>query len=153
MSMLPLFVNPSEPISFAGILLQTLLQHQQLRGHSTSAAYTLSRHRAEARVAALTATGTGTQDDVLMMTVIQGPSRRTISCGGADVVRKRRRRRMEEVEVGSALPDCSYACGSCAPCKRVTVSYTCSRRLFLPQSQPCPLAYRCMCNGHSYPIP
>ncbi|KAH6558667.1 hypothetical protein KP509_1Z051400 [Ceratopteris richardii] len=43
---------------------------------------------------------------------------------------------------GSTLPNCSHACGACAPCKLVTVNASCSRRLLRPQSQPCPLAYR-----------
>ncbi|XP_057858212.2 uncharacterized protein LOC131067280 [Cryptomeria japonica] len=52
---------------------------------------------------------------------------------------------------GSSLPDCSHACGSCKPCRRVTVSLMCS--VSTEESESCPMAYRCMCKGKSFPIP
>ncbi|KMS99707.1 hypothetical protein BVRB_1g021400 [Beta vulgaris subsp. vulgaris] len=48
--------------------------------------------------------------------------------------------------MGSSLPDCSHACGVCAPCKRVMVSFKCA-------SESCPIVYRCMCNGKFYHVP
>ncbi|XP_047310038.1 EPIDERMAL PATTERNING FACTOR-like protein 6 [Impatiens glandulifera] len=52
---------------------------------------------------------------------------------------------------GSRLPDCSHACGSCSPCKLVTVRLVpCS----IPaEAEPCPLAYRCMCQNKLFPVP
>eukprot|EP01018_Ginkgo_biloba_P022391 Gb_37555 [translate_table: standard] len=51
---------------------------------------------------------------------------------------------------GSSLPDCSHACGACFPCRRLTVSFKCS---VTEESESCPMAYRCMCRGKSFPIP
>ncbi|CAH9089200.1 unnamed protein product [Cuscuta europaea] len=51
---------------------------------------------------------------------------------------------------GSRLPDCSHACGSCHPCKLVLVSYVCSST---QEAETCPMAYRCMCDNKSYPVP
>lgn len=51
---------------------------------------------------------------------------------------------------GSSLPDCSHACGSCSPCRLVMVSFVCSS---LEEAETCPMAYRCMCNNKSYPVP
>ncbi|KAK4576616.1 hypothetical protein RGQ29_027244 [Quercus rubra] len=52
---------------------------------------------------------------------------------------------------GSRLPDCTHACGSCSPCRLVMVSFVpCAS---LTQAEPCPISYRCMCNGKSYPVP
>ncbi|KAK7317494.1 hypothetical protein RJT34_01779 [Clitoria ternatea] len=54
---------------------------------------------------------------------------------------------MELYPTGSALPDCSHACGSCFPCKRVIVSYKCLI------AESCPVVYRCMCKGKFYHVP
>ncbi|CAJ1978419.1 unnamed protein product [Sphenostylis stenocarpa] len=54
---------------------------------------------------------------------------------------------MELYPTGSALPDCSHACGSCFPCKRVIVSYKCMI------AESCPVVYRCMCKGKYYHVP
>ncbi|KAL5730172.1 Protein EPIDERMAL PATTERNING FACTOR 1 [Ranunculus cassubicifolius] len=51
---------------------------------------------------------------------------------------------------GSRLPDCSHACGSCRRCRLVMVSYVCSS---LEEAETCPMAYKCMCNRKSYPVP
>ncbi|KAF3796744.1 EPIDERMAL PATTERNING FACTOR 1 protein [Nymphaea thermarum] len=51
---------------------------------------------------------------------------------------------------GSSLPDCSHACGSCSPCRRVMVSFVCAT---LEEAETCPMAYKCMCNSKSYPVP
>ncbi|XP_072952307.1 uncharacterized protein [Typha angustifolia] len=51
---------------------------------------------------------------------------------------------------GSRLPDCSHACGSCSPCRLVMVSFVCAD---LEEAETCPMAYRCMCNSKSYPVP
>lgn len=51
---------------------------------------------------------------------------------------------------GSRLPDCSHACGSCTPCRLVTVRFVCAS---LTEAETCPISYRCMCNGKSYPVP
>lgn len=62
-----------------------------------------------------------------------------------------KRVRGETVEVaGSRLPDCSHACGSCAPCRLVMVRYFCSS---VEDSETCPLAYKCMCSHKSFPVP
>ncbi|XP_052191139.1 protein EPIDERMAL PATTERNING FACTOR 2-like [Diospyros lotus] len=53
---------------------------------------------------------------------------------------------MELYPTGSSLPDCSHACGSCFPCKRVMVSFKCS-------TESCPIVYRCMCKGKYYHVP
>ncbi|KAK6938203.1 hypothetical protein RJ641_031711 [Dillenia turbinata] len=54
---------------------------------------------------------------------------------------------MELYPSGSSLPDCSHACGSCFPCKRVMVSIKCS------VAESCPIVYRCMCRGKYYHVP
>ncbi|XP_059452537.1 protein EPIDERMAL PATTERNING FACTOR 2 [Corylus avellana] len=51
---------------------------------------------------------------------------------------------------GSSLPDCSHACGSCSPCRLVMVSFVCAS---LQEAETCPMAYKCMCNNKSYPVP
>ncbi|PSS16312.1 MEPF1 like [Actinidia chinensis var. chinensis] len=51
---------------------------------------------------------------------------------------------------GSTLPNCSHACGSCLPCQLVTVSFVCAS---LAEAETCPMAYKCMCNNKSYPVP
>ncbi|KAM2204517.1 hypothetical protein COP2_024510 [Malus domestica] len=51
---------------------------------------------------------------------------------------------------GSSLPDCSHACGSCRPCRLVMVSFVCAS---VAESETCPMAYKCMCNNKSYPVP
>ncbi|KAA8524446.1 hypothetical protein F0562_010830 [Nyssa sinensis] len=51
---------------------------------------------------------------------------------------------------GSSLPDCSHACGSCSPCRLVMVSFVCAS---LEEAETCPIAYKCMCNNKSYPVP
>ncbi|CAN8303518.1 unnamed protein product [Cochlearia groenlandica] len=54
---------------------------------------------------------------------------------------------MEMYPSGSSLPDCSYACGACSPCKRVMISFQCS----VPES--CSVIYRCTCKGKYYHVP
>ncbi|KAF3339508.1 Protein EPIDERMAL PATTERNING FACTOR 1 [Carex littledalei] len=57
----------------------------------------------------------------------------------------------ETVEiVGSRLPDCSHACGSCSPCRLVMISFVCAS---LEEAETCPMAYKCMCHSKSYPVP
>ncbi|KAK9706197.1 hypothetical protein RND81_07G110400 [Saponaria officinalis] len=51
---------------------------------------------------------------------------------------------------GSSLPDCSHACGSSTPCRLVMVSFVCAA---LEETETCPMAYKCMCNNKSYPVP
>ncbi|KAK9085173.1 hypothetical protein Sjap_025584 [Stephania japonica] len=51
---------------------------------------------------------------------------------------------------GSRLPDCTHACGSCTPCRLVIISFVCSS---LEEAETCPIAYKCMCNRKSYPVP
>ncbi|GLT29744.1 hypothetical protein SLA2020_045900 [Shorea laevis] len=51
---------------------------------------------------------------------------------------------------GSSLPDCSHACGSCSPCRLVMVSFVCAT---LEEAETCPMAYKCMCDNKSYPVP
>ncbi|KAK9089370.1 hypothetical protein Scep_028452 [Stephania cephalantha] len=51
---------------------------------------------------------------------------------------------------GSSLPDCTHACGSCTPCRLVIISFVCSS---LEEAETCPIAYKCMCNRKSYPVP
>lgn len=51
---------------------------------------------------------------------------------------------------GSRLPDCSHACGSCSPCRLVMISFVCAA---VQEAETCPMAYRCMCNNKSYPVP
>ncbi|RZS13627.1 hypothetical protein BHM03_00045232 [Ensete ventricosum] len=59
--------------------------------------------------------------------------------------------KLETLQVaGSSLPDCSHACGSCKPCRLVMVSFVCAS---LEEAETCPMAYRCMCNRRSYPVP
>ncbi|XP_047955511.1 protein EPIDERMAL PATTERNING FACTOR 2-like [Salvia hispanica] len=54
---------------------------------------------------------------------------------------------MELYPTGSRLPDCSYACGPCMPCRRVMVSFmTCS-------VESCPVVYRCVCKGRYFHVP
>ncbi|VFQ86154.1 unnamed protein product [Cuscuta campestris] len=72
--------------------------------------------------------------------------RKTAEKGGGDTSS-----RTEEVGgAGSRLPDCSHACGSCRPCRLVMVSFVCSS---LEEAETCPMAYKCMCNNKSYPVP
>ncbi|KAL7610265.1 protein EPIDERMAL PATTERNING FACTOR 1 [Lactuca sativa] len=52
--------------------------------------------------------------------------------------------------VGSRLPDCSHACGSCSPCRLVMVSFVCAS---IAEAETCPMAYKCMCKNKSYPVP
>ncbi|CAN8270986.1 unnamed protein product [Cochlearia groenlandica] len=60
-------------------------------------------------------------------------------------------RRPDTVQVaGSRLPDCSHACGSCSPCRLVMVSFVCAS---IEEAETCPMAYKCMCNNKSYPVP
>jgi hypothetical protein len=54
----------------------------------------------------------------------------------------------EEAVAGSRLPDCEHACGPCAPCKRVMVSFRC-----VDAAESCPIAYRCMCRGRFFRVP
>jgi hypothetical protein len=54
----------------------------------------------------------------------------------------------EEAVAGSRLPDCGHACGPCAPCKRVMVSFRC-----VDAAESCPIAYRCMCRGRFFRVP
>ncbi|CAH8362584.1 unnamed protein product [Eruca vesicaria subsp. sativa] len=60
-------------------------------------------------------------------------------------------RRPDTVQVaGSRLPDCSHVCGSCSPCHLMMVSFVCAS---LAEAETCPIAYKCMCNNKSYPVP
>jgi len=62
-----------------------------------------------------------------------------------------KRRGADTVQIaGSSLPDCSHACGSCSPCRLVMVSFICAS---LEEAETCPMAYKCMCNNKSYPVP
>ncbi|KAB1227890.1 Protein EPIDERMAL PATTERNING FACTOR 1 [Morella rubra] len=62
-----------------------------------------------------------------------------------------KRKRPDTLQIaGSSLPDCSHACGSCSPCRLVMVSFVCSS---LEEAETCPMAYKCMCNNKSYPVP
>ncbi|EOA12181.1 hypothetical protein CARUB_v10016535mg [Capsella rubella] len=54
---------------------------------------------------------------------------------------------MEMYPTGSSLPDCSYACGPCSPCKRVMISFQCS------VAESCSVIYRCTCRGRYYHVP
>lgn len=54
---------------------------------------------------------------------------------------------MEMYPTGSSLPDCSYACGACSPCKRVMISFQCS------VAESCSVIYRCTCRGRYYHVP
>ncbi|VVB11706.1 unnamed protein product [Arabis nemorensis] len=54
---------------------------------------------------------------------------------------------MEMYPTGSSLPDCSYACGACSPCKRVMISFQCS------VAESCSVIYRCTCKGRYYHVP
>ncbi|KAJ6297471.1 hypothetical protein OIU77_006571 [Salix suchowensis] len=61
------------------------------------------------------------------------------------------KRRGDTVQIaGSRLPDCSRACGSCSPCRLVMVSFICAS---IEEAETCPMAYKCMCNNKSYPVP
>ncbi|KAJ4729846.1 Epidermal patterning factor 1 [Melia azedarach] len=63
----------------------------------------------------------------------------------------RKRKGAETLQIaGSSLPDCSHACGSCSPCRLVMVSFVCAS---LEEAETCPMAYKCMCNNKSYPVP
>ncbi|CAL5332882.1 unnamed protein product [Camellia sinensis] len=53
---------------------------------------------------------------------------------------------MELNPTGSSLPDCSHACESCFPCKRVIVGFKCA-------TESCPVVYKCFCNGKYYHVP
>ncbi|XP_028077983.1 protein EPIDERMAL PATTERNING FACTOR 2-like [Camellia sinensis] len=53
---------------------------------------------------------------------------------------------MELYPTGSNLPDCSHACESCFPCKRVMVGFKCS-------TESCPIVYMCLCKGKYYHVP
>ncbi|XP_068669510.1 uncharacterized protein [Aristolochia californica] len=67
------------------------------------------------------------------------------------VRRQGRQGRSDTVQIaGSSLPDCSHACGSCSPCRLVMVSFVCAS---LEEAETCPMAYKCMCNSKSYPVP
>ncbi|KAE8670126.1 Protein EPIDERMAL PATTERNING FACTOR 1 [Hibiscus syriacus] len=62
-----------------------------------------------------------------------------------------KRKRADTLQVaGSRLPDCSHACGSCTPCRLVIVSFVCASQ---QEAETCPMAYKCMCNNKSYPVP
>ncbi|KAL5538701.1 hypothetical protein UlMin_022592 [Ulmus minor] len=78
-------------------------------------------------------------------------NRNNSSFGSGKVMEEKSRRgRPLEVAAGSRLPDCSHACGSCKPCRLLTVSFLCAE---LSEAETCPISYRCMCNSRSYPIP
>ncbi|KAH7844601.1 hypothetical protein Vadar_029761 [Vaccinium darrowii] len=63
----------------------------------------------------------------------------------------RKRRGHDTVQIaGSRLPDCAHACGSCSPCRLVMVSFKCS---LLAEAETCPMAYKCICNTKSFPVP
>ncbi|KAK7405213.1 hypothetical protein VNO78_06412 [Psophocarpus tetragonolobus] len=64
-------------------------------------------------------------------------------------IRSRRGRTLQIA--GSGLPDCMHACGSCSPCRLVTVGFACFS--LTHEAESCPISYRCMCNSKSYPIP
>lgn len=70
------------------------------------------------------------------------------------VIRSREAIMMSDKEqkqaAGSRLPDCTHACGSCKPCRLVTVSLVCAS---LTKSETCPISYRCVCHGKSFPVP
>ncbi|XP_038689008.1 protein EPIDERMAL PATTERNING FACTOR 1-like [Tripterygium wilfordii] len=66
-----------------------------------------------------------------------------------EFMRQLKRGHPQEV-AGSRLPDCSHACGSCKPCRLVIVKYVCSS---LAEAETCPISYRCICHGKSYPVP
>ncbi|KAG0484743.1 hypothetical protein HPP92_008638 [Vanilla planifolia] len=76
-----------------------------------------------------------------------GTSNEVIPVGNEKVGRIGRRANTVQV-AGSSLPDCSHACGSCSPCRLVMVSFICEE-----EAESCPLAYKCMCNRRSYPVP
>ncbi|XVF01958.1 hypothetical protein REPUB_Repub04eG0134400 [Reevesia pubescens] len=62
-----------------------------------------------------------------------------------------KRKRADTLQIaGSSLPDCSHACGSCTPCRLVMVSFVCAS---MEEAETCPMAYKCMCNKKSYPVP
>ncbi|XP_058071451.1 protein EPIDERMAL PATTERNING FACTOR 1 [Magnolia sinica] len=73
------------------------------------------------------------------------------SMGKVYYYNQERRMRSGTLEIaGSRLPDCSHACGSCKPCRLVMVSFMCAS---LEEAETCPMAYKCMCNSKSYPVP
>lgn len=63
-------------------------------------------------------------------------------------IRLMERRPSTLMVAGSSLPNCSHACGSCSPCRLVMVSFICEE-----EAETCPMAYKCMCNSKSYPVP
>ncbi|ERN03355.1 hypothetical protein AMTRI_Chr02g262090 [Amborella trichopoda] len=84
-----------------------------------------------------------------------GGARRGVDHGHVEVhteaynYKRERARGPDTVEVaGSRLPDCSHACGSCTPCRRVMVSFVCAE-----EAETCPMAYKCMCKSKSFPVP
>ncbi|KAF8104136.1 hypothetical protein N665_0178s0020 [Sinapis alba] len=62
-------------------------------------------------------------------------------------IKEKRGVEMEMYPTGSSLPDCSYACGACSPCKRVMISFQCS------VAESCSVIYRCTCKGRYYHVP
>ncbi|KAL0910324.1 hypothetical protein M5K25_021296 [Dendrobium thyrsiflorum] len=64
------------------------------------------------------------------------------------IMRLMERRPSTVMVAGSSLPNCSHACGSCTPCRLVMVSFICEE-----EAETCPMAYKCMCNSKSYPVP
>nr|GEX42939.1 protein epidermal patterning factor 1 [Tanacetum cinerariifolium] len=78
------------------------------------------------------------------------PTQATPNYHGA-IVSAPGKQRVDPVKVpGSRLPDCSHACGSCSPCRLVMVSFVCAS---IEEAETCPMAYKCMCNNKSYPVP
>ncbi|KAI3427542.1 Epidermal patterning factor-like protein [Psidium guajava] len=73
--------------------------------------------------------------------------------GRAPPCTRPRHRAVHTVRIaGSRLPDCSHACGSCSPCRLVTVGSTCGRARPI-EAESCPISYRCMCRNKLYPVP
>lgn len=70
--------------------------------------------------------------------------------GKSEKVGSKRGRRTLQI-AGSRLPDCVHACGSCSPCRLVTISFACTS--LTEEAESCPISYRCMCNSKSYPVP
>lgn len=102
-----------------------------------------------------TPSASGSADNALLP---PGPGcKMTQSAGQAPASRQERQGQEEEEQTqkeaeravtGSRLPDCEHACGPCAPCKRVMVSFRCALA-----SESCPVAYRCMCRGRFFRVP
>ncbi|PSR96352.1 MEPF1 like [Actinidia chinensis var. chinensis] len=63
---------------------------------------------------------------------------------------KRARDTLQFRTAGSRLPECSHACGSCSPCRLAMVSFRCA---FIAEAETCPMAYKCICNSKSFPVP